>query len=174
MKQPIRRFITAAAFLGLGLAALAFPSIAIGDVSVVQKGYFEVMAGDQVVSQHATYRKSLEAAINHNALEVRILAPEIVVTKDERDVVLSWEQPTSRADGEAMQPEELAGYRLYVKRDGDPVQEVETDQESLVVSVPAGSWSFEVSAVDTDGLESARSDRRAIDDLGVVSPGIAE
>lgn len=174
MKQIERWFITPAAFLGLALAALAFPSLAIGDVSVFQRGYFEVVAGDQVVSQHSTYRKALEAAINHNALEVRILAPEVVVTKDERDVVLSWLPPTSRTNGEPLQPEELAGYRLYVQKDGEPVQAVDTDQEDLVVSVPAGSWSFAVTAIDTEGRESALSNRKAIDDFGVVSPGIAE
>lgn len=169
MQKIRQRFITAAAFLGLALAAAAVPSLAIGDVSVVQRGYFEVRVGEEPISQHATYRKALEAAINHNALEVRIVAPEVIVTKDERDVVLSWQRPTSREDGSTLEPEELAGYRVYVDKGGDHFQEVETDRESLVVGVPAGSWSFAVTAIDTDGRESALSNRKTLDDLGRVS-----
>lgn len=169
MRKTNRRFMTAAAFLVLALAAVAFPSIAIGDVSVVQQGYFEVQISGDPISRHSTYRKALEAAINHNALELQIVAPVVVVIKDERDVVLSWQRPTSREDGSTLEPEELAGYRVYVDKDGDHFQEVETDRESLVVGVPAGSWSFAVTAIDTDGNESALSNRKTLDDLGRVN-----
>lgn len=75
-----------------------------------------------------------------------------------RSVVLDWNIPTERENGEALPVEEIGGYEIRYSVDGG-------EPESLVVpdgtatgyqldGLSGGSYQFTISAYDTDGLYS--------------------
>lgn len=86
------------------------------------------------------------------------------------DAQLSWQAPTTRADGSALQSSEIGGYRIYQAVDGV----VDADPEAEHVFVGSGSeqrlrlelmprpdpytLSFALRTVDTKGLVSALSE----------------
>lgn len=77
-------------------------------------------------------------------------------------VTLSWIMPTTRVDGAALSPSEIAGYKLYYGtasnaltstiRINDPTQ-----TEYTIQSLPSGTYYFKISAIDADGLEGPQS-----------------
>ena len=76
------------------------------------------------------------------------------------DIVLSWDEPTQRENGEALAPEEIGGYELR-KEDstGALVQTyILPRQDSPVTShstsVVEGDYTFSIAAFDVDGLYS--------------------
>ena len=76
-------------------------------------------------------------------------------------VTLEWTRPTSRENGVELPPEQLWGYLVRYQRPGE---------DPAVVGVPGGvvttysqtldpgAYTFDVAAVDTDGLQSRYSD----------------
>lgn len=142
--------------IGAALSAGLMASLsAVADVEVVQKGYYEVVVQDQVVSQHSSYRKALESAINHNGLEAVIKPPEVTVTKDSYDITLTWEPPTTRVDGSPLEGE--ITYRVLV--DGPNPGSYTVSDPPVVVNVPGGTWGYSVVAIDSNGLESEPSNQ---------------
>lgn len=85
------------------------------------------------------------------------------------DAQLSWEAPTTRADGSELRAEEIAGYRIYQAVDGevsdDPdaenvLVEVGTEKRISLDLMPRHdpySLRFAIRTVDTNGLVSALS-----------------
>jgi len=134
------------------LVLLLFPLMALADVQVVQKGFYEVVVDGEVVSQHSSYRKALQSAVNDNGLEALITSPDILVTKDTRDIVLSWEAPTTRVDGQTL--EGPLTYRVLIDEESYDVL-----SSPVVVNAPAGERAYSVVAIDSDGLESKPSNQ---------------
>jgi hypothetical protein len=79
-------------------------------------------------------------------------------------VKLSWTAPSTRSNGKALPLGEISGYRVYYLREGSNAS------DDVTVSVPggnttsysvtlgtAGSYTFAVTAVDVNGLESPLS-----------------
>lgn len=82
---------------------------------------------------------------------------------DDPDVtVVSWEPPTTRQNGDALDPEtELAEYRLYCGDVVTPLQVgPETSQELPKSQILPGYGEHQcsITAVDTEGRESPRSE----------------
>lgn len=79
-------------------------------------------------------------------------------------VKLSWNAPSARSNGKALPLSELSGYRIYYLREGSnasddvtiSVKGGNTTSYNLTLSV-AGSYTFAVTAVDQNGLESPLS-----------------
>lgn len=74
---------------------------------------------------------------------------------------VSWEPPTTRTDGSTLT--DLAGYRVYYGKDQAslthmvPITDVgQTSQ--FIGSLDAGTWYFAVTAIDSEGLESPKSE----------------
>ena len=75
---------------------------------------------------------------------------------------VNWTAPFEREDVTALSPAEIAGYRLYYgTSSGDYQYQIEVNDGSAdqaqVSDIPAGTYYVVVSAVDTDGRESAYS-----------------
>jgi predicted enzyme related to lactoylglutathione lyase len=81
---------------------------------------------------------------------------------------LSWTIPATRENGQALALSELAGYEIYYVVDG-----VSVTDRTIAVSgggvvgyrisdLPAGSYSFAVTAIDSAGAKSALSSVVAI------------
>lgn len=75
---------------------------------------------------------------------------------------LSWTPPTQRQDGTPLSLSELAEYRLYCGKPGEPreyIEAIAAPETSLFADnlLPNGSWSCVLTAVDTEGRESAAS-----------------
>lgn len=73
---------------------------------------------------------------------------------------LSWMAPTLRTDGSAL--ENLAGYRIYYGTSPSGLRnQISLDNPSAITwtvnNLSAGTWYFAMTAVDRDGLESART-----------------
>ena len=79
-------------------------------------------------------------------------------------VQLNWTAPSTRADGTALSLSDLSGYRIYYLLDGtdsskDTTVSVTggtTTTLSLTLTT-AGSYTFAITAVDRNGLESSLS-----------------
>ena len=142
------------ALLTLTFLALSLAAVASADVTVTQKGRYLVVVGDQTVSEHNSYRKALESAINHNGTEATIQSPAYHIAKDMRDITLSWEPPVSRSDGTDLQPGEIESYGLYVTGPQKQERQYTVKASPLVVGVPPGYHQFAITAIDTQGLES--------------------
>lgn len=76
---------------------------------------------------------------------------------------LSWSIPSARENGQALALSELAGYEIYYVVDGVSV----TDRTIAVTGgavvtykvsdLPAGSYNFAITAIDSTGVKSALS-----------------
>jgi hypothetical protein len=77
---------------------------------------------------------------------------------------LLWSAPSTRANGTALPLSELSGYRLYYLREGSDasndktisIQGGTTTSYNLTLTA-AGSYTFAITAVDQNGLESPLS-----------------
>ncbi len=81
-----------------------------------------------------------------------------------RSVTLSWTIPTTRADGSALAASAIAGYRLFYTRDDSAPSEDTlvtisggTTTNTRVSLTSAGTYTFAITAVDLNGVESALS-----------------
>lgn len=79
-------------------------------------------------------------------------------------VRISWAAPVTRADGSALPASAVAGYRLFYTRDNsDPSQDTVISIEngrtaSTIISLSvAGTYTFAITAIDSEGTESALS-----------------
>lgn len=76
---------------------------------------------------------------------------------------LTWSPPAARDDGSSLEQSDIEGYRVYYKQDREGrFQRIDID-DPLTTSLsldrfPPGNYQFEISTVDTDGLESQRSE----------------
>ena len=74
---------------------------------------------------------------------------------------VSWEPPTTRTDGSTLT--DLAGYRVYYGKDQAslthmvPITEVGQTSE-FIANLDTGTWYFAVTAIDSQGLESPKSE----------------
>lgn len=75
---------------------------------------------------------------------------------------LVWQEPATRQDGTSLAPNEIGAYRIYYKRTDARSYKVITLTDpgatSLMLSgFSSGQYDFRITAVDTNGLESAPS-----------------
>lgn len=76
---------------------------------------------------------------------------------------LTWDPPMKREDGSSLYPGEIQGYRIHVGVDkannAKSLGLAKVSENSVIVNgMLPGVYEFAVSAVDTDGLESRRSE----------------
>ncbi|HTK98428.1 MAG TPA: hypothetical protein VL379_10420 [Pseudomonadales bacterium] len=76
-----------------------------------------------------------------------------------REAVLSWQAPTKNVDGSALT--NLAGYKVYYGNGPRTyTQTVSISGASTLqrtIALTPGTWYFAVSAIDSQGVESAKS-----------------
>ncbi len=146
------------------------------ETTVVQKGYYEVWCDEAKVSQHTSYHKALEVAVNRPGVCI-LKSPEISVTPgatvqpqcqepnmEGYRVTATWEAPSQRENGTPLPITEISHFNLYGTRDdGLVMDKIQVVRESGVTVyrkeylLAPGNWSFAASAVDIRGLESALS-----------------
>lgn len=102
-------------------------------------------------------------------VSITVSAPEVAKTSN-GSAVLSWTIPTTRADGTALSPGELAGYEIYVLTESTGQSQVIALDEPLastytVSGLATDVYYFSIAARDSSGQLSAMSD--------VVSKSIA-
>jgi hypothetical protein len=98
--------------------------------------------------------------VNESSEGSNTASQQTVVTDD--SVSLSWSAPSTRADGNYLSNNELAGYKVYMgssANDLSQLVDLNDNQitEFTVSDLEAGSYYFAVSAYDRDGLESGFS-----------------
>jgi len=78
------------------------------------------------------------------------------------EIKLAWIPPSTRADGTYLPLDSLAGYRIYIGTSSDTLHEIVdlNDREIndyTVKDLSSGSYYFSITAYDSEGLESNRS-----------------
>lgn len=81
---------------------------------------------------------------------------------------LRWNSPMTRVDGSKLYPGEISGYRIYFRlRHQSEFQSLVVegpDADALVLdNFASGAYEFAVSTLDTEGLESRRSEPVSVD-----------
>ncbi|WP_417516050.1 fibronectin type III domain-containing protein [Marinobacter sp.] len=81
---------------------------------------------------------------------------------------LSWSAPTTREDGSALKPDQIAGFRIYYRLRHEtrfnviPVNSPERTSQPLT-QLPPGAYEFAITTIDAQGLESRRSSAVMVD-----------
>lgn len=84
-------------------------------------------------------------------------------------IVVSWDIPQSRADGDELLMSEISGYTIRYKFNSDTsysfveVDEPTADSSEIEVSLQAGTYEFSIMTRDTSGLSSDYSTPQAIE-----------
>jgi len=76
------------------------------------------------------------------------------------DVLLTYDTPTQREDGTALPFEEISGYKLYSSHNGvdSSIVNIPPGQNSYqFLDQPTGDYVYQISTVDSDGLEGNKS-----------------
>lgn len=81
-------------------------------------------------------------------------------------VNVSWDAPTERVDGTPLEASEIGEYRVYYRSNGIE-RMASTTSTSMDITELYGLYVFQVTTVDTNGLESERS---AEHEITVVVP----
>lgn len=76
---------------------------------------------------------------------------------------LSWSAPETREDGSPLEPEHIAGFRIYYRlQHTDHFSVIGVDSPGRtshpLTDLPPGVYEFTITAVDAEGLESRRSE----------------
>jgi len=74
---------------------------------------------------------------------------------------ITWTAPTERENGEPLAPGDLASFKLYRVVDGKPIASATyagTATSAQLSLAPASCYELQMTAVDTQGLESLPSD----------------
>ena len=105
-------------------------------------------------------------------LLVLLLIPFSVFAQSGEDAVLDWFAPTQLVDGRPL--EDLSHYNIYV----NGVLEDSTSVQSFTVpNIPFGTTDFYVTAVRTNGIESAPSNtesKTVVDEVPPLPPVLLE
>jgi hypothetical protein len=118
------------------------------------------LTGNPSVANVGTY-SNVTISVSDGRTRVSLPAFSIAVGAIGTGVAtLSWTPPTQRTDGTALT--NLAGYRIYYGSAPDEFNNyVEVNSAGIatyvVENLPIGTWYFVVSAVDSNGVESASS-----------------
>jgi hypothetical protein len=115
---------------------------------VLQPGSYHLIA--KIYSDETTVAATYEATFTVAAAGTPI--PPIPV---EHKIFVEWSAPTSRVDGTPLAGSELSGYRLRYGSVESVIQAPATKVELLLLP---GTYTFTVTAIDTNGLESDPSD----------------
>lgn len=81
--------------------------------------------------------------------------------------LITWSQPTTRADGSPLAANEISGYELYYASSAngslEPLTSLNANESSIEVDeLEAGTHYFAMSTKDTNGLESSLSSRFSV------------
>lgn len=80
-----------------------------------------------------------------------------------KNVVVTWVDPPNRVDGSALPAAQIASFNLYARANSATdylplgISAVGSATSAVVPNLSPGTYNFAVSAVDTDGQESAIS-----------------
>lgn len=135
--------------------------------TLVQKGYYEVWCDGVKISQHTTYHKSLETAVNMGK-SCSVKQPEVEIqqvgtTENDFSVKVSWVAPSKRENGTKLLPTEISHYTIFTTRSdklvSDAIQILANGQTNFqrTFQLAPGVWSFAATATDKSGLESKLS-----------------
>ena len=116
------------------------------------------LAGTPGPSDVGSYAVTI--AVSDGSVQASLSFALDVVQASARRTTLSWLAPQDRTDGSPLQ--NLAGFRVYYGTQPDALAEVihvvNPGATSVVVeNLTPGTWYFAMTAVDAQGLESARS-----------------
>lgn len=89
----------------------------------------------------------------------------VVVAPTAYDIKLSWTIPSTRQNGQALALSELKGYEVYYATDSDASTANDkvltvtggSINTSTISKLPAGTYYFSISAIDTNGVKSPLS-----------------
>lgn len=90
------------------------------------------------------------------------VAISITAAAASKSAILSWTQPTKRANGENLSASEIAGYEIYMATSaGGAFSTVMTtgpgETQALITELVPGEYYFGITTLDTNGLESGMS-----------------
>lgn len=71
--------------------------------------------------------------------------------------IFSWNPPTQRENGEALKPEEIGGFIVAYRKEGDNAffeVKVDARKTELPITVPFGNYEVRALCYDTNGLYS--------------------
>lgn len=92
-----------------------------------------------------------------------------------KNVMVSWKNPTTRADGEALNAGDLKAVEIYARQAAIPeftkVATVTDGSESRgFPNTPSGSWIFRVVAIDSDDGPSDPAEANVTVPKAAISP----
>lgn len=138
-------------FNGQAISGATNAQLALQNVTTNNDGNYYVVisnAGSSVTSNTVTVDVATAVVANGRAL-------------------ITWSRPTTRADGSALNADEIASYELYyastVSGTLEPLITLTPSEYSIVVEdLEAGTHYFAMSTKDTNGLESSLSARFSV------------
>lgn len=71
--------------------------------------------------------------------------------------IFSWNPPTQRENGEALKPEEIGGFIVAYRKEGDNAffeVKVDARKTELPITIPFGNYEVRALCYDTNGLYS--------------------
>lgn len=138
-------------FNGQSLSGASAATLSLNNIAVDKSGSYYVVvsnAGSSVTSNTAN-----------------VSVTPAIVTNGRAQI--SWNRPTTRADGSTLSAGEIAGYKLYYSETSNgslsPLVDLSSTELSVVVDeLAAGTHYFAMSTEDTNGLESSLSARFSV------------
>lgn len=119
-------------------------------------GVGQTVNGTQtIVGRTSPQSTSTNALPTQGTQRSPLLTPNAIPT-------LVWQAPTTREDGTGLSPNEISQYRIYYKRASDYQYQVikltnPAMTELSLSGFASGIYDFQITAVDTQGLESPPS-----------------
>lgn len=89
--------------------------------------------------------------------------PTTPTTPTSGAATISWSVPTERTDGAALKMSELGGYLIYYGTNSSELTQVvrveDPYQTQYTFNLPGGTYYFRVSAYDSEGIQSSKSNQ---------------
>jgi len=122
-------------------------------------GYYYLYIDQQRLETYYTQDYTAKAAAANESFkcncEVTIEQPRITVntTSDNNNTIITWTEPTQRQDGTELNSVDIAEYVLHEESEhGDVTYKL------IVSDMPAGTFNYNIQAIDQDGLASKPSE----------------
>ena len=89
-------------------------------------------------------------------------------------VKIVWDAPTQRVNGEPLSVDEISKYHVYYSADGisEKTAVAQSPETEIIIGpLDPANYKFQVSTIDTNGLESNRSDPYSLSLIPSNFPG---